>query len=309
VTPGRIIYLLWYRPLATLARSRREGGPINQWRNEQGRRAMVAAAAKLHPSSIAAGSAPEVWFLTGRKYWYQTAFCLYSLQKVSANAIRPVFVDDGTFDHQLRTECMRVFSNARIVDSNEINQTLDQSLPASRFPSLRAQRLTYPHLRKLTDIHAGRHGWRLVFDSDMLFFRSPDILWNWLRMPDRPVHMQDIQDAYGYPGETLSTLAGRPIHSRINVGVCGLRSDAIDWERLEYWCTQLLAKHGTSYYLEQALVALLIAGHDTIRLDQNEYRVMPDSEECRRPTAILHHYVDLSKRGYFRHAWKHSIPA
>jgi hypothetical protein len=41
----------------------------------------------------------------------------------------------------------------------------------------------------------------------------------------------------------------------------------------------------------------------------NDYRVMPTEAECRAPTAVLHHYVDTSKRGYFRHAWRHALAA
>jgi hypothetical protein len=59
------------------------------------------------------------------------------------------------------------------------------------------------------------------------------------------------------------------------------------------------------YYQEQALVALMLAGHDAQCLPSRDYLLLPDEAECRRPTAALHHYVDLSKRGYFRHAWRH----
>jgi len=34
---------------------------------------------------------------------------------------------------------------------------------------------------------------------------------------------------------------------------------------------------------------------------------MPDEAECLNPTAALHHYVAESKRGYFRHAWRHVV--
>ena len=118
--------------------------------------------------------------------------------------------------------------------------------------------------------------------------------------------MLDVHDAYGYPAATLTALAGGPVPSCVNVGVCGFRSEALDWELLERWATQLLARHGTSYYLEQALVALLAATAAPLRLPRSDYLLMPDLAECQRPTAALHHYVDLSKRGYFRHAWRHA---
>lgn len=304
LTPGRLLYLAYYRPLSELARSRREGGPINQWIDRRGQRAMQAAAKTLPPRPAPAPGAPEICFLTGKKYWYQTAFCCWSLAQQSGREFSYVLIDDGSFDQSLRDECRRIFPGTTFLDRTVLDSRLDEHLPVARFPSLRNQRLTYLHLRKLTDAHVGRRGWRLVLDSDMLFFRRPDALLAWLDAPDRPIHMLDVQDAYGYPEATLTELAAHPIPHRLNVGVCGLRSEVIDWEKLEWWAAQLLARHGTSYYLEQALVALLLADASPLRLSATDYLLMPSEAECRASTAALHHYVAESKRGYFRHAWR-----
>jgi hypothetical protein len=268
---------------------------------------MARAAAELPPRPPPPAGASEVCFLTGKKFWYQTAFCCWSLCEQAGREFAPVFIDDGSFDGALRAECRRIFPGARVLGTRECEAALDAHLPNEKFPALRSQRRTYLHLRKLTDAHVGRRGWRLVLDSDMLIFRRPTALLEWLDAPDRPVHMLDVQDAYGYPHVTLATLAGRSIPEKLNVGICGLRSDAINWERLEFWCQQLLARHGTSYYLEQALVALLLAVESPLRLPANDYLLMPNEAECRAPTAALHHYVAESKRGYFRHAWRHVL--
>lgn len=303
---GHWLYQFWHRPRAALARSRREGGPIEQWRNARGRREMVSAAAQLPPLPPVKAGAPEITFLTGKRFWYQTALCCWSLRR-HAGDLRPVFIDDGTFDRELFAECQRVFPGAEVQERVAIGQRIDAHLPASRFPSLRSQRETYIHLRKITDVHAGLAGWRIVLDSDMLFFRRPDALLQWLASPDSPIHMLDVQDAYGYPAATLAGLAGRPVPAHVNVGVCGLRSDAIDWPQLEAWCAELLRRHGTSYYLEQALVALWLSRTPAQRLLADEYRLLPDESECRSPRAVLHHYVDQSKRSYFRHAWREAL--
>lgn len=303
---GRLLYLLWHKPRAEVTRSRREGGPLQQFINYQGRRSMIAAARHLPPLPPPPASAPEIFLLTGQRFWYQSAFCVYSFAR-HIGSVRPVFIDDGTFDDALAAEAQRLFPGSRVERAADIETRLDASLPAARFPTLRFQRRTYIHLRKLTDVHAGRRGWRLVLDSDMLFFRPPAALRKWLAAPERPIHMLDVHDAYGYPAATLAELAGRPVPSCVNVGICGFRSEDIDWEKLESWAARLIARHGTSYYLEQALVALLLAHADPLRLPRADYLLLPDLAECLRPTAALHHYVDLSKRGYLRHAWKHAL--
>jgi hypothetical protein len=305
MTAGRLLYRLWYQPLETLARSWREGGPVNQWVDRRGRRAMEATARRLPPLPAAPPDAPEISSLTGRRFWFQTAFCFWSLCRQARRPLRAAFFDDGTGDDALRAECRRLFPGSRLHDATEITARLDEHLPAARFPLLRARRLEYPNLRKLTDVHAGRQGWRLVLDSDMLFFRTPALLLDWLDAPAAPLHMTDVQDAYGYPRDLLEILAGGPVPSRLNVGLCGLRSDTIDWDQLESWCRRLQAAAGTSYYQEQALVAMLLAGRECVVAPSADYVLLPTEAEARQPTAIMHHYVDLSKRGYFRHAWRH----
>ncbi|MBI5692648.1 MAG: glycosyl transferase [Verrucomicrobia bacterium] len=303
---GSLLYAAWHRPRASLARSVRAGGPWQQWLDARGQRAMEQAARHLPPLAAPAAGAPEVHFLTGRRFWYQSAFCFHSLRR-QAGELTAAWIDDGTIDPALAGEITRLFPGTRVRLAAAIEQDLDRHLPSSRFPTLRRQRLTYLHLRKLTDVHAGSAISRLVLDSDMLFFRAPDALLGWLHSPDRPVHMLDHHNAYGYPLPALARLAGRPLPDRINVGVCGFPAGGIDWERMEAWATTLLSEFGSSYYLEQALVAMNLAGVPALALPADTYRLMPDVVECRHPTAILHHYVDLSKRGYFRHAWRHFV--
>ncbi|MEN9634974.1 MAG: hypothetical protein RL077_3378 [Verrucomicrobiota bacterium] len=304
MTAGRLLYLGYHAPLAALERSWREGGPLNQWITGRGRLAMRAAAARLPPFPTPPASAPRLIFLTGKKFWYQTAFCAASLQRHSPCPLAFEFIDDDSFDDDLTTEIQRLFPSSVITTAASAIAHLDRVLPAAHFPTLRSQRVTYRHLRKLTDAHAGRTGPRLVLDSDMLCFRRPEALLTWLKQPARPIHLLDVQDAYGYPAASLAELAGAPVPSLVNVGVLGLRSESIDWAKVEMAATTLIGRHGTSYYLEQALAALLLAGQSTQPLPVADYRLLPSESECIAPTAILHHYVAESKRGYFRHAWR-----
>jgi hypothetical protein len=268
---------------------------------------MVQAASALPALAAPSTDAPEVCFLTGKRFWHQTAFCFWSLCRQAGQPLRAAFFDDGTLDGVLKAECARLFPGSRLLNHADIEAQLDLTLPVSRYPALRQRRLVYPNLRKLTDCHAGNHTWRLVLDSDMLFFRRPDRLLDWLNHPGPSIHMADIHDAYGYSPELMAALVEKKIPSQVNVGICGLYSNQIDWDKIERWCRQLEFAEGTSYYLEQALIAMLLAGQDAVNLPASDYRLMPDDAECRHPSAIMHHYVDLSKRGYYRDAWRHIV--
>jgi hypothetical protein len=302
---GKLLYRTWHAPRGFLARCWREG-PVNLWLSRLGQARMQSATHRLpRLGGPPAGEEEyDIHFLTGHRFWYQTCFCAYSMVRHSGVPLRPVLYDDGTLDRPLQESIRERFPNAVIHPREQIESRLDATLPAARYPALRARRLVYPHLRKLTDVHAGATGWKLVLDSDMLFFRRPDFLIDWLRAPGGPCCMSDVASAYGYPVGLMAELAGADIPERVNVGVCGLRSDEIDWDRFEFWCQGLLDRAGPHYYQEQALTAMLLAGKPCAVAPDRDYVALPSREESTRPAAVMHHYVAESKAWYFRFAWK-----
>ncbi len=304
---GRVLYRTVYAPAGFLRRCRREGW-INLMLSRRGRAQMTRAAARLPalPATPAA-AALEVHFLSGRHIWYQTAFCAWSLLRHTGGTIRPVIQDDGTLAGPTGEQLRRLLPTARFISAAEIEERLDQALPRSRYPALRHRRDSFPLLRKLTDIHAGSPGWKLFLDSDMLFFRQPTFLLDWLRAPDRPCYMLDIANAYGHSEALMQELAGHPIPSRVNTGLCGLRNEDIDWDRLEYWSKHLIERDRMRYLHEQALTAMLLAGRTSAIAPEDAYIALPSRQEAMRPTAVMHHYVAESKAWYFRYAWHQAL--
>jgi hypothetical protein len=305
---GRCAYYAWHAPRGAIIRLRKEGA-VNLVLARLGRQAMEKAAWDLGPLPAPATDAPEIYFLTGRRFAYQTVFCAVSLCRQAGRSFHFVAIDDGTLKDVDVALLRRVLPGIRIVGGPEIEVTLDKWLPTSRYPELRRRRLVYPHLRKITDVHAGGGGWKLVLDSDMLFHGRPTFIIDWLGAPDRPCHMLDVADAYGYSPRLLRELAGTDLPARLNVGICGLNSDNIDWDKLEYWCSELVAREGTHYLMEQAIVAMLTAGQPRAAAPERLYVVSPSRSEAERPTAILHHYTATSKAWYFRFAGHHTATA
>lgn len=301
---GPLLYRYYYAPVRFLAQCA-DKGLLNCAIDARGRSQMEKAAFQLKPLHARSPTSIDVHFLTGAKFWYQTCFCAYSMAQQIEQSVRPIVYDDGSLTEPYQAAILRVFPNAIVQSQAEINNRINQFLPEHRFPYLRERRQTYPNLRKLVDVHVGSQGWKLVLDSDMLFFRSPDFLINWLQNPAKPCHMVDVETSYGYSIELMTLLTGHPIADRLNVGICGLNSEDIDWEKLEYWCKTLIEQQGTHYYQEQALIAMLMAGRSCAVAPADDYRVMPDQAEAIDPKAILHHYVAESKSWYFRYGWKH----
>ena len=102
----------------------------------------------------------------------------------------------------------------------------------------------------------------------------------------------------------MEQLTGNVLKSNLNVGAAGLLSDGIDWDKVEYWIKALEQRYGSSYLLEQALSAMLVAGQQPIVAAAEDYTVMPDKQEALHPAAVMHHYVAGSKEWYYKYAWK-----
>ena len=304
---GKFFYHTWHRPAGWLGDLIADGGPSERRCTELGRQAMEAAARNLPmlpPPSDSAAPGLDLHLLTGQRFWYQTAFCLWSFARQAGRSIKPVLYDDGTLDASMREPLARLFPSTRFIDQGETLDRLEIALPGRRFPVLRERWLHYPNIRKLINVHAGQRGWKLVLDSDLLFFRRPEFLLTWLDDPDRPLHAVDCETSYGYSQALMESLAGAPIADLVNVGLTGLRSDDLDWEKLEHWCATLLAREGPHYYLEQALIAMLVAGRNCAVAPAADYVTRPRPPEAVDCHAVMHHYVAQSKPWYFRHNWR-----
>ena len=304
---GRALYWIYHVPKGMLKRSLKRD-PIRQWGDHQARRQMEVAAYHL-PPLIPSANPHEIYFLSGQRFWYQTCFCAYSMVQQAGQYLRPVIYDDGSLANAYQQAIRRIFPDVRIITAAATEAALDQKMPASQFPYLRSRRKTYFNLRKLTDIYISSPGWKLVLDSDMLFFRRPTLLLDWLQQSHQPCHMLDVESAYGYSTGLMQKLAQAEIPDRINVGICGLNGDAIDWDELEFWCKTLIETEGTSYYQEQALIAMLMAKSPRLTAPADQYHLMPNQQEARTPQAVMHHYVADSKPWYFRHGWHHVVAA
>ena len=304
MTPGKFLLRFYHTPVNRIRDSLRNGGPWQERRTECGRAAMEAAAARLPVPSVASGAALELHLLTGRRFWYQSAFCLWTLARQTGRPLAPVIYDDGSLAEQYRVSLSRLFPAVRFVAQGETIKRLDALLPVARFPFLRERWLNYPNLRKLIDPHLGGTGWKLVLDSDLLFFRRPDFLLHWLDTPDRPLHAVDCETSYGYSRPLMNKLAGAPVADLVNVGLTGLNSSELDWEQLEHWCSPLITQEKASYYLEQALIAMLMAGRPCAIAPVADYVTLPKPPEAHACKAVMHHYVAHSKRWYFQQNWR-----
>ena len=282
-------------------------GPRAYFRCEAWKRQMEEGAWKLNPVEVTSDEPPlEIWFLTGKGFWYQSAFCAWTLAHQSGREISVSLVDDGTLSDRHEEGIRRLFPNGTTVRKEEITDKVETLLPIEKFPVLRQRWIDYVNIRKLTDIHLGSTGHKLVLDSDMLFFDKPTEMLDWWdqKENDELCLMTDCEESYGYSRPLMEKLTGATIPKLLNVGVCGSSSEQMDWEKLESWSAALVEKEGTSYFLEQALVAMMAATEKHRVMPVETYITFPSRETVLNKGGILQHYVSDSKPSYFGDAWK-----
>ena len=292
LTLGRLAYLFYYAPT----------GAVRGWWGQR-RLARAVPGFDLPEPPPAAGQEPlPLHLLIGARYLAEACLVSHSLAWATGRPVAPHFYDDGTLAPDDCALLRAKLPRSRFFLKPEIANRLAEILPEDRFPCLRRLRPAYPHLRKLTDVHLFPGEWKLVSDADVLFFRPPTELLAHVAAREA-THMVDIQPAYGVPRAALERLAGCPVHEKVNVGLCHLRSPDIDWDFVEHCAASLLVEYGFSYYLEQALTAILLARAHAVPLG-DDYVVYPAPATARRADRAALHYVDDSRSFYYDFAWR-----
>lgn len=302
----KLIDHIYRYPKAKYLAINRFGGLFSYIKISKGKRNMMKNSYNLLPLT-SSSNGYALYFLTGKKYLYQTIFCIKSLLTVSSEKFKIHLVDDGSFTSLDLTFIKNKLPCAIIICRNDIEERLLEILPFEKFPYLHHKRKVYPHIKKLIDVHIFKENdWKLVLDSDMLFWKEPKEIIDWLKNPTKPLYMKDCEQSYGFDISDMEALCNHRIPDKLNVGIIGLKSSRIPWNDLELWAKSLEVNYA-SYYLEQALTAMIVAEQGGQCLKSADYIVNPSQNEIENQVGILHHYVDLSKKGYFEVAWKNLL--
>jgi len=242
--------------------------------------------------------------LVGSGFWFMAAFAVVSLQRQLDRQLHMHFYDDGSLGRReadkLRGICEVVTMHAR----DDLDGRIEELLPEEKFPFIRERLRNYHNLKKLVDPHLAKTGEKLVMDADLLYFGQPTELLDWREDAQGILVATDHVESYGYSRPLMERLAGARIPHAINVGITGLRSETLDWELIEAWCRELIGAEKTSYYLEQALIAMLCARNRFTQLRADRYLTGPSDTKVLEADGVMQHYVDISKKNYFRHAWR-----
>ena len=300
--------LIYRKPKNELQRIHR-WGPRAYFRIEAWKRDMEEAAKGL-PILAAQGAdgkeqSVEIWFLTGKRFWYQTAFCAWTLQRHSKHQIRPIILDDGTLNEDDIAHLRRLFPNLKVDSKESCDAKFHDRFPVNCYPNIRFWRNKQLLFRKLTDIHGNSDERRLFLDSDMLFFREPKELDDWIEA-DQGCNLvqKDCWESYGYSRELTERLCGQSLPEAVNIGIFSLHGSSVDWDQVEVWMGEMIKVEGYRYNITQCTTAMIMADLPLRILKAEDYKVWPKQPPTPRSPSVLEHYVADSKPGYFEDSWK-----
>lgn len=308
---GRLAYRWLHRPRREIDLASRYGWRL-AWDAWRGERAMRQSAFRLQasrPDARGGGSDLTVCLLTGPDFVHQTLFCAHSFQRHANRSVSFEFLSDGRLRPQDRDALTASFPSATVRDASELDAAVRSALPPAQFPCLHEVRRHFVLLRKLTDAMAGRSGYRLFLDSDMLFWTEPREL---LERAERaqPLYLADLSDdGYTAGRAEITGALGVPVAPGVNSGVIGIDAASLDWQLMERACRYLIKSPGDQRLLEQTLWAVALGGIQAHRLNARDYRVVINPTQWRQLVAeacgpALVHYAWHARWPYSAYEWR-----
>lgn len=214
---------------------------------------------------------------------------LRSLEFHSGFSWAPVLHDDGTLTDEDVLELQTNFPDATVIRRGEADLALGDALTA--YPLCRMNRLKHPWFLKVFDTrHFAPHDRYIVIDSDIVFFRKPDFVLDWMeKRPETFWFMEDTKEKYSSGRAGIESEMGFPVWERVNSGLDLMFRPAVDLALAEKFLDRCAPLAREFHFLEQTFFA--VAGSAWGRGGKLTADYEISWTNFRRPGAICRHYV------------------
>jgi hypothetical protein len=278
MTPGRLLWLTrrdWRRGWSASWHDYVTRPRIHGWRNPHA--ALPVQHVAIHIVAGDAHSDMALWMLAG--FFHHTG-----------RNWRVVLHDDGKLSPERASLWERTGLQLEIISREEADLTV-KSLLYNR-PLLRAYRETFPLGLKLIDVPhrmSGRRG--LLLDADLIFFRQPTEILDWVDGPDNGSTWfnADVQEASNIPEAVALSTFGIKLWPRVNSGLGLLAGNLVDLDFCESVLKEGTILQGRGWRVEQTLFALSASQSGSGGLLPATYEVSlgrSASKDC-----VVRHYV------------------
>ncbi len=206
----------------------------------------------------------------------------------------PIFHDDGSLTDDDARELLSHFPDARVIRRAEADQAVSEGL--REHPVCRENRLKHHWFLKVFDTrHYAPHERYIVLDSDIVFFRRPDFLLQWMARNDETLWlMEDTREKYSAARADLEKDMGFPLWERANSGLDLMPKAAADLTLAEKFLQRCAPTAREYCFLEQTLFCVFgSAWKQGGGLLPREYEI--SWTNFRRRSAVCRHYVGAFK--------------
>ncbi len=214
---------------------------------------------------------------------------LRSLEFHSSLSWNPVVHDDGTLSDDDVEEIKENFPDATVIRRDVADKALDEALSA--FPLCRENRKKHPWFLKVFDTrHYAPHDRYIVIDSDIVFFKSPAFVLEWMReYPETFWFMEDTREKYSSDRSGIESEMGFPIWERVNSGFDLMLRPAVDLALAEKFLGCCGPKAREFCFLEQTFFAVTGSAWGKGGKLPSEYEI--SWTNFRRKKSVCRHYV------------------
>lgn len=308
---GKFVYNYFYAPSLNFRYHITHFGVVGWYKYKIGEKEMKTKAKSLkinikhnHKESI------TINFLTGKNYWHQTIFGIYSFIKSHNNNVKVNIFSDGTIDEETKGIFLNFCAEIEILDEKEVVRRLNVILPKERFPTLNYLRNWHPFFRRLIDIHILAEGWAVHLDSDMLFFNYPTEFLSKANKKESFYMFEKLEESFFVDTpKNLLEIHKIGVKEKVNGGVIAYNSSLVDYQDLEQKASLLLNEYKDTVpaKVEQTLMSYILYQQNAIPLNSEEYHIFYDKEISQKSKPSLCHYIFKAKAPYFTSEWKKII--
>jgi hypothetical protein len=254
----------------------------------------------IAPLVVAAARRPDgeelpasVHLLVSSKTWKMGLLAVLSLEYFSGRRWKIFLHEDGSVDEK-GVDCIRrKLPGVRFVSRKEADEATEKLL--ADYPACQRNRSRHNLFLKFFDPIAFAPGDKyLILDSDLLFYRSPDLLLNWALGDEKACYYnKDVKEVYALSRGAIEEVMGIRLWESFNSGLLCICREAISLELAEKLLGAFEGQAPHPQFFEQTLYALCASAFNRGGPLPPQYEIT--WEIFRRPDSICRHYVGPAK--------------
>lgn len=254
----------------------------------------------ISPVVIAAAKRPageelsvSVHLLVSSKTWRMGLLSVFSLEYFSGRRWKIFIHEDGSVDARARARIEAKLPGVTFVTRKEADEAAAKLLAA--YPACLRNRYRHNLFLKFFDPIAFAPGDKyLILDSDLFFYRRPDLLLNWAQGDEKSCYYnRDYKEVYALPRKDIERVMGIRLWECFNSGLVCICREAIDLNLAEKLLSNFESVAPHPQFFEQTLYALCASA-------LNQGGPLPPQYEItwnifRSGDSICRHYVGPAK--------------